>query len=76
MITYAFDKGPWPRMSPRERRAAGTEVARGSGAGWMSVNGVPGALGGAFGGYKTIGMGREFGATGLVQYIDYKTIAA
>jgi aldehyde dehydrogenase (NAD+) len=75
VITYAFDEGPWPRMSPRERRAD-MEVARGSGAGWMSVNGVPGALGGAFGGYKSIGMGREFGATGLVQYIDYKTIAA
>ena len=62
-------------MSPRERRAAGMEVARGSGAGWRFVNGVPGALGGAFGGYKTSRIGREFGATGLVQYIDYKTIA-
>jgi hypothetical protein len=72
----AFDEGPWPRMSPQERRAAGMEVARRSGAGWMSVNGVPGALDGAFGGYKSSGIGREFGATGLAQYIEYKTIAA
>jgi aldehyde dehydrogenase (NAD+) len=28
----AFDEGPWPRMSPQERRAAGMEVARRSGA--------------------------------------------
>jgi aldehyde dehydrogenase (NAD+) len=42
----------------------------------MSVNGVTAALDGAFGGYKSSRIGREFGATGLVQYIDYKTIAA
>jgi acyl-CoA reductase-like NAD-dependent aldehyde dehydrogenase len=72
----AFDEGPWPRMSPQERRAASTEVARRIRAGWMSVNGVPAALDGAFGGYKSSGIGREIGATGLAQYIDYKTIAA
>jgi acyl-CoA reductase-like NAD-dependent aldehyde dehydrogenase len=52
------------------------EVARGSGAGWMSVDGVPGDFDGAFGGYKSSRIGRECGATGLAHYIDYKTIAA
>ncbi|MFB9302590.1 aldehyde dehydrogenase family protein [Kibdelosporangium philippinense] len=31
---------------------------------------------GAFGGFKNSGIGREFGATGLAQYFEYKTIAA
>jgi acyl-CoA reductase-like NAD-dependent aldehyde dehydrogenase len=42
----------------------------------MSVNGVPDALGGAFGGYESIGIGRECCATGFVQYTEYKIIAA
>ena len=41
----------------------------------MTVNGATPTFDGAFGGYKSSGIGREFGATGLAQYIEYKTIA-
>lgn len=53
----------------------GMEVARRVRAGWLSVNGASATHDGAFGGYKNSGIGREFGATGLAQYIEYKTIA-
>jgi aldehyde dehydrogenase (NAD+) len=68
---YGLGGGVWTADGDR-----GMEVARRIRAGWLSVNGAPAAFDGAFGGYKSSGIGREFGATGLAQYIEYKTIAA
>jgi aldehyde dehydrogenase (NAD+) len=68
---YGLGGGVW--TADRDR---GMEVARRIRAGWLSVNGAPATFDGAFGGYKSSGIGREFGATGLAQYIEYKTIAA
>ncbi|MFJ9034841.1 aldehyde dehydrogenase [Streptomyces sp. NPDC102274] len=50
------------------------EIARLIRTGWMTVNGAPATSDGSFGGYKNSGIGREFGAVGLNQYIEYKTI--
>jgi acyl-CoA reductase-like NAD-dependent aldehyde dehydrogenase len=50
------------------------EVARLVRTGWMTVNGAPATYDGSFGGYKNSGIGREFGAVGLSQYLEYKTI--
>jgi aldehyde dehydrogenase (NAD+) len=68
---YGLGGGVWTASADR-----GLEVARRIRAGWMSVNGAHATADGAFGGYKSSGIGREFGATGLAQYIEYKTIAA
>jgi acyl-CoA reductase-like NAD-dependent aldehyde dehydrogenase len=68
---YGLGGGVW--TADREH---GIEVARRIRAGWMTVNGAPATFDGAFGGFKSSGIGREFGATGLAQYIEYKTIAA
>jgi acyl-CoA reductase-like NAD-dependent aldehyde dehydrogenase len=50
------------------------EVARLIRTGWMTVHGAPATTDGAFGGYKNSGIGREFGAAGLNQYLESKTI--
>jgi acyl-CoA reductase-like NAD-dependent aldehyde dehydrogenase len=68
---YGLGGGVW--TADRER---GLAVARRIRSGWLTVNGAPASYDGAFGGYKNSGIGREFGATGLAQYCEYKTIAA
>jgi aldehyde dehydrogenase (NAD+) len=68
---YGLAGGVW--TADRDR---GMEVARRIRAGWLSVNGAPPTFDGAFGGYKSSGIGREFGATGLAQYVEYKSVAA
>jgi aldehyde dehydrogenase (NAD+) len=54
--------------------AHGEAVAREIRSGFLVVNGAPIGFEGSFGGYKASGIGREFGAVGLGQYIEHKTI--
>jgi acyl-CoA reductase-like NAD-dependent aldehyde dehydrogenase len=54
--------------------AHGESVAREIRSGFLVVNGAPIGFDGSFGGYKASGIGREFGAVGLGQYIEHKTI--
>jgi acyl-CoA reductase-like NAD-dependent aldehyde dehydrogenase len=68
---YGLGGGVW--TADRER---GLSLARRIRTGWFTVNGAPATFDGPFGGYKNSGIGREFGATGLAQYFEYKTIAA
>ncbi|WP_405395101.1 aldehyde dehydrogenase [Microbispora hainanensis] len=68
---YGLGGGVW--AADREH---GIEVARRIRTGWMTVNGAAPTYDGAFGGYKSSGIGREFGVAGLAQYVEYKTIAA
>ncbi|MFJ5215600.1 aldehyde dehydrogenase [Streptomyces sp. NPDC088354] len=68
---YGLSGGVW--TSDTER---GLAVARRIRTGTFSVNGGFGGFDGPFGGYKTSGIGREFGAAGLGQYVEQKTISA
>ncbi|MEV4604369.1 aldehyde dehydrogenase [Amycolatopsis sp. NPDC049253] len=67
---YGLGGGVWTKDSEH-----GLALARRIRAGWLSVNGATPTYDGAFGGFKNSGLGREFGATGLAQYVEYKTIA-
>jgi aldehyde dehydrogenase (NAD+) len=67
---YGLGGGVWTADEDR-----GLAVARRVRTGTFSVNGAPPSLEGPFGGYKGSGMGREFGAVGLGQYTEYKTIS-
>ncbi|MFB7666303.1 aldehyde dehydrogenase [Kitasatospora sp. NPDC056138] len=50
------------------------DVARRMRTGTVTVNGAPIGFDGPFGGFGASGVGREYGAVGLTQYIEYKTI--
>ena len=50
------------------------DVARRLRTGTVTVNGASIAFDGPFGGFKASGIGREYGAVGLTQYVEYKTI--
>jgi aldehyde dehydrogenase (NAD+) len=49
-------------------------VARRLRTGTVTINGAPIGFDGPFGGFKASGFGREYGAVGLTQYIEYKTV--
>lgn len=66
---YGLSGGVW---SADEARALA--VARRVRAGTVTVNGTPIGFDGPFGGFKASGIGREYGATGLATYVEYKTI--
>ncbi|MFD7708526.1 aldehyde dehydrogenase [Streptomyces sp. NPDC059786] len=66
---YGLSGGVW---SADESRAL--EVARRIRTGTVTVNGASVGFDGPFGGFKASGIGREYGATGLAQYVEYKTI--
>jgi acyl-CoA reductase-like NAD-dependent aldehyde dehydrogenase len=78
----AFDEGPWPSFSPRERAAVmlrmadAYEIAKRIRAGMVYVNG--GGAGSsphtAFGGYKQSGLGLERGEYGLDEFLLSKSI--
>ncbi|MFX4291911.1 aldehyde dehydrogenase [Streptomyces bohaiensis] len=67
---FGLGGGVW---SADHERAVG--IARRVRTGMMLVNGATPAFDGPFGGFKASGIGREFGAVGLGQYIEYKSIA-
>ncbi|MFS0724979.1 aldehyde dehydrogenase [Paenibacillus sp. 1P07SE] len=52
----------------------GLAVARQIRTGTLSVNGAQGGFDAPFGGFKSSGIGREFGSVGLGQYTEYKSI--
>nr|WP_202449703.1 aldehyde dehydrogenase [Streptomyces sp. SID4917] len=66
---YGLSGGVW---TADETRAL--KIARNIRTGTFSVNGAPYSFDAPFGGFKNSGIGREFGTTGLGQYIEYKTI--
>ncbi|MFD6277361.1 aldehyde dehydrogenase [Streptomyces sp. NPDC060209] len=66
---YGLSGGVW---SSDEARALA--VARRIRTGTVTVNGASVGFDGPFGGFKASGIGREYGAAGLSQYIEYKTI--
>ncbi|MEW2515605.1 aldehyde dehydrogenase [Streptomyces sp. NPDC046870] len=68
---YGLGGGVW---TADEGRAL--EIARRVRTGTFSVNGAPFSFDAPFGGFKSSGIGREFGTAGLTQYVEYKTIAA
>ncbi|MGW3466368.1 aldehyde dehydrogenase family protein, partial [Streptomyces olivaceoviridis] len=67
---YGLGGGVW---TADEGRAL--EIARRIRTGTFSVNGAPFSFDAPFGGFKSSGIGREFGAAGLTQYVEYKTVA-
>lgn len=66
---YGLSGGVW---SSDEAHALA--VARRIRTGTVTVNGASVGFDGPFGGFKASGIGREYGAVGLSQYIEYKTI--
>jgi acyl-CoA reductase-like NAD-dependent aldehyde dehydrogenase len=66
---YGLSGGVW---SADEARALA--VARRMRTGTVTVNGAPLGFDGPFGGFKASGIGREYGAVGLAQYVEYKTV--
>ncbi|MEV7320541.1 aldehyde dehydrogenase [Streptomyces sp. NPDC093970] len=66
---YGLSGGVW---SADEARAL--EVARRLRTGTVGVNGASVSFDGPFGGYKASGIGREYGAVGLAQYVEHKTV--
>jgi aldehyde dehydrogenase (NAD+) len=66
---YGLGGGVWS-TDPEHALNIARRVRTGS----LAVNDAPTAFDGTFGGYKASGIGREFGAVGLNQYIEYKTI--
>jgi aldehyde dehydrogenase (NAD+) len=68
---YGLAGGVW--TADRER---GKHVARRIRTGGLQVMGAAHDFDAPFGGYKASGIGREFGAIGLEEYIEHKAIAA
>ncbi|MFJ3799324.1 aldehyde dehydrogenase [Streptomyces sp. NPDC090088] len=66
---YGLSAGVW---SADEDHAL--EVARRLRTGTVTVNGAAISFDGPFGGYKASGIGREYGAAGLAQYVELKTV--
>jgi acyl-CoA reductase-like NAD-dependent aldehyde dehydrogenase len=66
---YGLSGGVW---SADEAHALA--VARRLRTGTVTVNGASIGFDGPFGGFKASGIGREYGAAGLNQYVEYKTV--
>ncbi|MGC7097230.1 aldehyde dehydrogenase [Amycolatopsis lurida] len=66
---YGLSGGVW---SSDEAHALA--VARRMRTGTVTVNGASIGFEGPFGGFKSSGIGREYGVVGLGQYIEYKTV--
>ncbi|WP_330352106.1 aldehyde dehydrogenase [Streptomyces chartreusis] len=66
---YGLSGGIW--TTDPDRALA---VARRLRTGTVSLNGAPMSFDGPFGGYKSSGIGREYGKVGLTGYVEHKTI--
>ena len=66
---YGLSGGIWTADPAR-----GLALARRIRTGTVAVNGAPISFDGPFGGYKFSGVGREYGAAGLSEYVERKTI--
>ncbi|MEU9385092.1 aldehyde dehydrogenase [Streptomyces sp. NPDC048279] len=66
---YGLSGGVW---SADEAHAL--ETARRLRTGTVTVNGAAISFDGPFGGYKASGIGREYGAVGLAQYVEHKSV--
>nr|WP_181772127.1 aldehyde dehydrogenase [Amycolatopsis pittospori] len=66
---YGLSGGVW---SADEEHALA--VARRMRTGTVTINGAPIGFDGPFGGFKASGVGREYGAAGLAQYVELKTV--
>ena len=66
---YGLSGGIW--TTDPDRALA---VARRLRTGTVSLNGAPMSFDGPFGGYKSSGIGREYGQVGLTGYVEHKTI--
>jgi acyl-CoA reductase-like NAD-dependent aldehyde dehydrogenase len=66
---YGLSGGVWTADAEH-----GLEVARRVRTGTFTVNNAPIGFDGPFGGFKTSGTGREYGAVGLSGYVEHKTV--
>jgi aldehyde dehydrogenase (NAD+) len=66
---YGLSGGVW---STNARLAL--DVARRIRTGTVTINGSPISFDGPFGGYKASGTGREYGAVGLSEYLEHKSV--
>jgi acyl-CoA reductase-like NAD-dependent aldehyde dehydrogenase len=66
---YGLSGGVWTADHDR-----GLGIARRVRTGTFTVNGAPISFDGPFGGYKASGVGREYGAVGLTEYVEHKTV--
>jgi aldehyde dehydrogenase (NAD+) len=66
---YGLSGGVWTADQDH-----GMDIARRVRTGTFTVNGAPIGFDGPFGGFKTSGTGREYGAVGLTGYVEHKTV--
>ena len=66
---YGLGGGVWSADPEQAMR-----IARQVRTGFFMVNAAPVGFDGPFGGYKASGIGREMGAVGLAEFVEYKTI--
>jgi aldehyde dehydrogenase (NAD+) len=66
---YGLSGGVWSASTDRA-----LEVARRIRTGTVTINGSPISFDGPFGGYKNSGTGREYGAIGLSEYLEHKSV--
>ena len=67
---YGLAAYVWSGDPARARRVAG-DLRAGS----VQINGAKMDFTAPFGGYKASGNGREFGAYGLAEFLEYKSVA-
>jgi acyl-CoA reductase-like NAD-dependent aldehyde dehydrogenase len=67
---YGLSGSVWTKDTNR-----GLEVARQIRAGVLSISGAGPDFLAPFGGFKQSGLGREFGAQGLAEYVEHQAIA-
>jgi acyl-CoA reductase-like NAD-dependent aldehyde dehydrogenase len=66
---YGLSGGVWSASTEEA-----LEVARRIHTGTVTINGSPISFDGPFGGYKASGTGREYGAVGLSEYLEQKSV--
>jgi aldehyde dehydrogenase (NAD+) len=66
---YGLSGGVWSSSTEEALK-----VARRIRTGTVTINGSPISFDGPFGGYKASGTGREYGAVGLSEYLEHKSV--